>query len=173
MVRCHNVYVEELRPKMAAASIEYLGRKQRVLRPRGKVLGSGWWPSDLEKQTCCEKTPYPKGLNSWVKLKHCCTGVHVANLHKCDEREMKRLGRQIEKSGVILRRDHYTLLWQLRKHKSTVSLENLIEIIHLWERESSIENLMGMSGKTRQLAVELVRAGMEQADALASALALE
>ena len=165
--------MKELRPKMAAASIEYLGRKQRVLRPRGEVRGGGWWPSDFEKQTCCDKTPYPKGLNVWVKLKHCCTGVHVANLYKCDELEMKRLGRQIEKSGVILRRDHYTLLSQLRKLKSTLSVDNLNDILHLWERESSIEQLMSMPDKTRKLAVELVRAGMEQADALASAKALE
>jgi hypothetical protein len=86
---------------------------------------------------------------------------------------MKRLGRQIEKSGVILRRDHYTLLWQLRKLKSTLSLDDLTELLHLWERESSIEKLMSMPDKTRKLAVELVRAGMEQADAVASAQALE
>jgi hypothetical protein len=157
---------------MMAAAIEYLGRKQRALKPRGEVRGSGWWPGPQEVQTCCAKTPYPDGYNTWVKLKHCCTGPHVALLYKCDEKSLKQWSRRLESAGAKLRREHYTLLWQLRKQSDPVSMDDILDVIHLWEKESQLSSIMGMKSQTRKLAVELVKSGMEQADAIASAQAL-
>lgn len=159
--------------KTMAAAIEYLGRKQRALKPRGDVRGSGWWPNQQEEQACCAKTPYPKGLNSWVKLKHCCTGPHIAQLYKCDEKSLKHWSRRLEAAGAKLRREHYTLLWQLRKQSGPVSVEDVVDVIHLWVKESQLSEVTSMPLKMRKLAVELVKSGMEQSDAIASAQALE
>lgn len=158
--------------KTAAAAIEYVGRKTRALKPRGEMRGLGWWPGVREKRPCCDKTPYPSGLNNWVKLKHCCTGAHVANLYNCDEKTMKKFGRELEKTGVTVRRDHYTLLWQLRRDGVYISMDDLVDLMHLWERESDMRTILALPVKTRKLAVELVKTGIEQADAIAGATAL-
>jgi hypothetical protein len=52
-------------------------------------------------------------------------------------------------------------------------VEDIVDVIYLWEKESQLPALSAMPFKMRKLAVELVKSGMEQSDAIASAQALE
>jgi hypothetical protein len=157
--------------KTLAAVLEYMGRKARTIRPRGELRGQGWWPKPEEVRPCCAKTKYPAGRDIWVKLKHCCTGAHIAALFECDEKLMRQIARRLTTTGNDVRREHLSLVWELTRSKASFSEETLSQILAVWHQGCK---LSWFSSRDEELALAagLVRSGIDPEDAWQSAQAL-
>lgn len=155
-----------------AAAIEYLGRKTRALRPRGDVRNGGWWPHEAESRPCCAKTPWPDGYNEWVKLKHCCTGKHLAVLYKCDEKILRAVARKLTTNGSVVRREHLPLVWALKKLQGRLSAECLGMVMAVWHDGCKLDDILIQGPEVLALGAGLAKSGLEPADAWRSALVL-
>lgn len=157
--------------KTLAAVLEYMGRKAHTLRPRGEMRGQGWWPKAEEAKPCCQRTKYPSGRDVWVKLKHCCTGGHIAALYECDEKVMRQVARRLTSTSNEVRREHLSLVWELKRSKETFSEETLSQLLAVWHENC---RLSWFSSRTEELALAagLVRSGIDPEDAWQSARAL-
>jgi hypothetical protein len=131
-----------------------------------------WWPKQEEARPCCARTKYPKGQDVWVKLKHCCTGGHIASLYGCDEKEMRQTARRLTATNNEVRREHLSLVWELKRSKDTFSEETLSQLLAVWHDGCKLSWFTGASSELLALAAGLVRSGIDPEDAWSSAKAL-
>ena len=158
--------------KTLAAVLEYMGRKAHTIRPRGAMRGQGWWPKPEETQPCCARTKYPAGRDVWVKLKHCCTGGHIASLYACDEKVMRQAARRLTTTNNEVRREHLSLVWALKRSKDSYSEETLSQLLAVWHDGCKLSWFAGPAAEQLALAAGLVRSGIDPEDAWNSAKAL-
>ena len=83
---------EKRQNKVSQAATVYQERQARLQHPEGEFDGAGrWYPSDRERQPCCDKIRgpsrrYPHSLN-----KHCRSLEHICNLYNLTERQRGQL----------------------------------------------------------------------------------
>ena len=72
------------------AVICYLQRQARYDHPDGHGDNGGrWYPSDSERQACCNSIREPSRSFPWSLMTHCRTLKHICNLFKVDEKEVR------------------------------------------------------------------------------------
>jgi hypothetical protein len=59
----------------------YIDRKNRNRHPDGSVDKTKWYPSETEKQKCCESIRQPSRSYPWSLQVHCRTKMHVEHLY--------------------------------------------------------------------------------------------
>lgn len=80
----------------------FLDRKDHIKKPQGYCDNAmRWYPSDIEKQECCNYIRHPSRSFPWSLLKHCSTAEHVANLCGVDTTELRKEARKIVKAQAI------------------------------------------------------------------------
>lgn len=83
---------EKRQNKVKIAATVYQERQARLQHPEGEFDDAGrWYPSERERQSCCEaiREPsrrYPHSLN-----KHCRSLDHICNLYNLTERQRAQL----------------------------------------------------------------------------------
>ncbi len=78
--------------KLKEAAIEFIERQNRISHPDGSNdKGGRWYPSDGERQLCCQSVRSPSRGYPWSYMVHCRTAKHIATLYGVDERSLKRL----------------------------------------------------------------------------------
>jgi hypothetical protein len=74
-----------------AAAEEYQRRQEGQSRPEGKRDSGGrWYPSERERQPCCDSIRNPSRAFPWSLYRHCCTALHVASLYGVDVKALQR-----------------------------------------------------------------------------------
>lgn len=69
---------------------QYERRQARLEHPDGKTDGGGrWYPSEAERQDCCNVVRTPSRAWPWSYMIHCRTLKHVAALNQLSERELR------------------------------------------------------------------------------------
>ena len=85
-------------PKVMAAALEYIARKDKKSRPEGRSdHGGRWRPLEAERQPCCQGIREPSRAWPLTLLDHCRSAGHVAALFDVDALELKRAARELKK----------------------------------------------------------------------------
>jgi hypothetical protein len=83
--------------KLAEAVVIYLDRKYRAENPDGNFDNANrWYPSEAEKQPCCNSVRGPSRAHPFSYMVHCRTAKHVSALTGISESEIKKGARVIE-----------------------------------------------------------------------------
>ena len=67
----------------------YFRRKNREASPSGRWDGKKWFPTERERQPCCEEVRRPTRSFPYSLLAHCKTIKHLAALHSVDEKRLR------------------------------------------------------------------------------------
>ena len=95
----NDFYKSEEETDLADAAQEYLDRRDRRKHPQGRGDNGGrWYPSEEERQACCEAIRTPSRAYPWSYMTHCRTMPHIANLYGVDLSSLRRAVREIEKA---------------------------------------------------------------------------
>ncbi len=84
--------------RLRLAIEEFYGRSQRQRHPQGEWLDGLWFPSELERRSCCEEIQ-PTVRNRQALEGHCRTQAHVAALFEIRIGELKAAVRADRKAG--------------------------------------------------------------------------
>lgn len=72
------------------AAVTYIKRRNRTDHPEGKTdKGGRWFPSDYEKQPCCDNVRSPSRSFPWSLMTHCRSTEHIANLYGIPKETLK------------------------------------------------------------------------------------
>ena len=76
---------------------EYKDRRNRTTHPNGKIDSGGrWYLSENEKCSCCQRIREPSKGYPWSLLKHCRTITHIASLFNVNDRELRKLIKEVK-----------------------------------------------------------------------------
>lgn len=69
---------------------KFKARQARSEHPDGKFDSAGrWYPSDEERQSCCDFVRSPSRAYPYSLMVHCRSKKHIANLFASQEKSMR------------------------------------------------------------------------------------
>ena len=83
------------------AAREYLARQKRESHPEGSFDNAQrFYPSQQERQDCCDYIRPPSRTYPFSLIKHCRSAEHVANLYGVDVTELRHRVRELKASTI-------------------------------------------------------------------------
>ncbi len=80
--------------RIMSAAKEYKDRQSRRTHPAGEFdKGGRWYPSENERQSCCDSIRSPSRAWPMSYNRHCRSAQHVAALYGVDPADLRRAAR--------------------------------------------------------------------------------
>ena len=101
----------------------YLKRQARRIHPHGDFDNSGrWYPSDHERQPCCDSIRKPSRAYQHSLNRHCRTMNHIAHLYDVDLLFLRRRVRDMRNEFFPSLRERCIAEARLRHPRQTVTV---------------------------------------------------